>query len=707
MNKNLIAFTLLNLIYFSSFSQGVGIGTSNPDNSSILDLTSISKGFLIPRMNIGSINAITSPAKGLLVYDSVSNQVMVNVGIPAAPDWRSLGSSGGNNAWKLDGNAGTNPGNQFIGTTDNQPLRFRVNDVQAGEMDPETGSIFWGVRAGQNSTSGFSNIAIGTGALKVNTEVANLVAIGDSALFNNGQGRSAANESVSNTAIGSKSLFSNTRGAFNTATGSGSLFSNTSGTDNSAYGAGSMFFNTVGEFNTAMGVDALGLNTSGSVNTAIGWRSLHSNSTGNNNVATGWESLFNNSIGHDNTGTGSQALFSNASGSANTGVGSQALFSNTSGEDNTAVGTQSLFSNKTGSVNTAIGFSALFSNTTGNSNMASGVSALFSNTTGSHNTATGFESILSNVNGDNNTASGFESLRLNTSGSGNSAVGATALFSNISGNSNTAVGNTALTSNSIGNNNTAIGTQSLAGNSTGSSNTAGGFQALFANTTGFQNTAIGTISLVSNNSGSSNTAIGFGADVSAGNLSNATAIGEGAIVNASNKIRLGNSAVTVIEGQVPFTTPSDGRFKYKIKEDVKGLDFIMRLRPVTYQFDVKRFDEQQVNHRTGKSAQVANHIMQASYDEASAVRRTGFIAQEVERAANTVGYNFSGIIKPKTEDGHYSLSYESFVVPLVKAVQEQEQLILKLERQNEALQKRLLAVEKHTYNNYNKEVVSD
>ena len=50
------------------------------------------------------------------------------------------------------------------------------------------------------------------------------------------------------------------------------------------------------------------------------------------------------------------------------------------------------------------------------------------------------------------------------------------------------------------------------------------------------------------------TAIGFQADVSAGNLTNATAIGNGAIVNASNKVRLVNTAVTVIsrvaEGEV-------------------------------------------------------------------------------------------------------------------------------------------------------------
>jgi flagellar motility protein MotE (MotC chaperone) len=186
--------------------------------------------------------------------------------------------------------------------------------------------------------------------------------------------------------------------------------------------------------------------------------------------------------------------------------------------------------------------------------------------------------------------------------------------------------------------------------------------------------------------GSDNTIIGAGADANQDGLTNATAIGAGALVNASNKIRLGNAAVTVIEGQVPFTTPSDGRFKFNVREDVKGLDFIMQLRPVTYRFDVKRFDEQQKNG-DDKSVAASSYIKQASYNEAAAIRRTGFIAQEVEKAAAVAGYDFSGIIKPQSEKDHYSLSYESFVVPLVKAVQEQQQMLNELKKQNEELKK--------------------
>jgi hypothetical protein len=60
------------------------------------------------------------------------------------------------------------------------------------------------------------------------------------------------------------------------------------------------------------------------------------------------------------------------------------------------------------------------------------------------------------------------------------------------------------------------------------------------------NTASGLNALFNNTTGSFNTGIGNSADVSAEDLTNATPIGNGAIVDASNKIRLGDTAVTVI-----------------------------------------------------------------------------------------------------------------------------------------------------------------
>lgn len=261
----------------------------------------------------------------------------------------------------------------------------------------------------------------------------------------------------------------------------------------------------------------------------------------------------------------------------------------------------------------------------------------------------------------------------------NTAIGKYALLANSSGSGNTAVGHSALKGNESGYYNTANGGQSLYYNRHGNQNTACGYFSQFLDTSGTNNTAIGFAALWTNTVSDNNTAIGAYADVANAVITNSTAIGYRAVVNASNKIRLGNSSVTIIEGQVPFTTPSDGRFKSQVQEDVKGLDFITRLRPVTYLFDVKRFDAQQAG-TTGNT-----DVQWAGYNEAALLRRSGFIAQEVEKAAEASGYNFSGISKPQNAQDHYGLSYETFVVPLVKAMQELNAQVVELQRQVEVL----------------------
>ena len=49
----------------------LGLGTTSPNSSSLLDVSSTTKGFLPPRMNTTQINAISSPAEGLTVYNTV------------------------------------------------------------------------------------------------------------------------------------------------------------------------------------------------------------------------------------------------------------------------------------------------------------------------------------------------------------------------------------------------------------------------------------------------------------------------------------------------------------------------------------------------------------------------------------------------------------------------------------------------------------
>ena len=73
-------------------SQGVAINTdgSAPDGSAMLDVASDIKGLLIPRMTTSKRNSISSPAKGLMVYDLTLDQVYMNTGTSGNPTWTNI-----------------------------------------------------------------------------------------------------------------------------------------------------------------------------------------------------------------------------------------------------------------------------------------------------------------------------------------------------------------------------------------------------------------------------------------------------------------------------------------------------------------------------------------------------------------------------------------------------------------------------------------
>ena len=70
MKKVLLLYFLLTLGYSAISQQNMGIGTSNPDPSSLLELNSVNQGLLIPRMTEAQKNSIASPATGLLIYQT-------------------------------------------------------------------------------------------------------------------------------------------------------------------------------------------------------------------------------------------------------------------------------------------------------------------------------------------------------------------------------------------------------------------------------------------------------------------------------------------------------------------------------------------------------------------------------------------------------------------------------------------------------------
>jgi hypothetical protein len=193
--------------------------------------------------------------------------------------------------------------------------------------------------------------------------------------------------------------------------------------------------------------------------------------------------------------------------------------------------------------------------------------------------------------------------------------------------------------------------------------------------------------------------LGCWADVSSGNLTNATAIGYNAVVDASNKVRIGNTSVTSIGGHVGWTDFPDKRYTKNISENVPGLSFISKLKPVTFTRDVEAMDAVLRPPRQPGQGQSEEDLKLSAEEIASKQAKsqivyTGFIAQEVEQAAQETGYDFSGVDAPTSDKGMYGLRYAEFVVPLVKAVQEQQQLIQEQQQMIQELQKRIEELEK-------------
>ncbi|MGB4931306.1 MAG: tail fiber domain-containing protein, partial [Chitinophagales bacterium] len=207
---------------------------------------------------------------------------------------------------------------------------------------------------------------------------------------------------------------------------------------------------------------------------------------------------------------------------------------------------------------------------------------------------------------------------------------------------------------------------------------------LSANTTGSLIVAVGSSAGSVGISNSYSTFLGASSGISGvGPYTYSTAIGYSAVVDASNQVRVGTASTTSIGGYVNWTNISDGRFKTNVQENVPGLDFIMALRPVTYNLDVAAIN---VFHHIPDSLTDKNGVAQKTNQI-----QTGFIAQEVEITAQKLNYDFSGVDVPQNDESTYGLRYAEFVVPLVKAVQEQQAQIEMLQKlvaeQNELIKK--------------------
>ena len=279
---------------------------------------------------------------------------------------------------------------------------------------------------------------------------------------------------------------------------------------------------------------------------------------------------------------------------------------------------------------------------------------------------------------------------LSTAGFDQVGVGFATLGNNTTGYENTAIGYWALRDNGTGYQNTACGDRALTSNTSNHGNTAIGAYALNQTTASDYNTALGFDAGWSYNNGYNNVFVGANVDVNANDYYNVIAMGQGTRVMGPSEARFGNSATISYGGWAGWTTfPSDERFKRNIKTDVPGIAFINKLRPVTYNLEATALDA--FLHRNDRKEATLSDVARATHDKAlrekEAIRYTGFIAQEVEAAAKELGFDFSGVDAPKNENETYGLRYAEFVVPLVKAVQEQQKMIDELKKEIESLKR--------------------
>jgi len=411
-----------------------------PDASAILDVQSTNKGVLIPRVTAAQMTAISSPATGLLVYNTTAASFYFFDGIV----WTDLsgGGSGGPTNQILDADFDTKV--EVDDGTDHDKIKFKVSDGAGGSIEAFTieHDPALNLKNSRLSNDGYDN---------------NLFIGFETGLVN--EADHGTNYGY-NTFVGVRAGKANTIGYSNSFLGAYSGTANITGSGNSFFGHYAGGFNTDGDHNVFMGLYSGYENTTGSSNVFLGYLAGYKNIIADRSVGIGHGALQNNDTGstifyhgENNVAVGYHAGNKNTLGDDNVFLGFLSGEHNTEGRFNTYLGAHTGKANILGLRNVNIGHGAARYSTDGDDNVLIGVGAgnsndqddnvmlgayAGSNNDGEKNVFLGYNAGYSSGTGDRNVFVGYQAGR-NETGSDklyieNSATASPLIFGDFSSN---------------------------------------------------------------------------------------------------------------------------------------------------------------------------------------------------------------------------------------------------------------------------------
>ena len=439
--KYFITLVLCAIMHTLHAQNNIGIGTTTPDPSAVLDISSIDKGVLIPRMGTFQRESMGGVALGLLVFD-VETESFWFMG---SDGWKELRKGNITSLEDSDGDTSI----QVEESPDEDVIRFDVDSTEVFrirknasgrtmlELPDSGGNSFLGRLAGDKNTTGTDNTYMGSLAGFLNSTGNSNVFVGFQAGRNSSGTQSVyIGREAGHSAFGDANVFIGNRAGYSEL-GSHKLYianSNTSSPliygefDNSwlkvngrltptegitdadgdtriqveesndedvirfdlagdevlkisknAAGKAMLEYTGTGNNSTFLGRNAGQLTSTSVANAFLGADAGQNTTTGHSNTFVGYRAGRGNIIGENNICIGREAgLFAN--GDENVFIGRDAGRSAITGHANVFVGRNAGRNNGDGGFNVILGSGAGYDNTDGSSNVFIGADAGGSNT---------------------------------------------------------------------------------------------------------------------------------------------------------------------------------------------------------------------------------------------------------------------------------------------------------------------------------------